>query len=108
MGNEARDLQGAFGAWLVRRVAQTVEAGEASAGLQTELSKEMEWAKDLPQGAAHALAVQDIAERLSLSVDQAENMLATLEPQPTVTRELVLRRVVEAWVAGQRKGYGSR
>ena len=47
-------------------------------------------AKELPQEEGHAQAVQDIAERLGLSVDRVENMLATLEAQPAVTREVLL------------------
>jgi hypothetical protein len=93
---------------LLRRVAQTVEAGEVPADLLTELRSRMEWARKLPQEKGHALAVQDIAERLGLPLDHAEAMLAALEAQPTVARELVLRRVVEVWLAEQRRAYGAQ
>jgi hypothetical protein len=59
-------------------------------------------ARNLPQEEDHGLTVRDIADRFGLPVDQAETMLAALELQPTVTRELLLRQVVEAWLAGQR------
>ena len=89
-----------FETWLLRRAAQAVEAGEVSADLMAELRIEMERARELPQEEGHALAVQGIAKRLGLRVDQAEAMLAALEAQPTVTQELLLREFVEAWLAG--------
>ena len=51
--------------------------------------------------------MQVIAERLGLPLDQVETTLAALESQPTVTREAVLRRIVEAWLEGQRQAYRS-
>jgi DNA-binding IclR family transcriptional regulator len=44
--------------------------------------------------------VQDIAEKLDIPPKQAEHMLATLEAQPTVTRELLVRRSAQAWLEG--------
>jgi hypothetical protein len=38
-------------------------------------------------------------------VDRLTELLATLEAQPTATRELVLRRFVEAWLMHQREAY---
>jgi hypothetical protein len=49
------------------------------------------------------LAVRDRAERFDLPVDRLTELLATLEAQPTLTRELFLRRFVEAWLAQQRE-----
>ncbi len=97
-----------FESWLLHSVAQAVEAGEVPADLLAELQAEMVAARGLPQEGGHALAVQDIAERLNLPVEQAEELLATLEAQPAVTRELILRRIVEAWLAGQRDANRSR
>ena len=98
----------AFEAWLLHHVAQVVEAGEVSAGLLAELRMEMERDRELPQEDGHALAVEDIAERLGLPVEQADTMLAALESQPTVTRDLLSRRIVEAWLARQRGAYRAR
>ena len=87
---------------------QAVEAGEVPADLLTELSAEMEQAKELPQEDGHALAVQDIGERLRLPLDQVETVLGALEAQPTVTRELLLRRIIEVWLARQWGAYRAR
>ena len=51
--------------------------------------------------------MQDIAERLNIPLERADHMLAGLEAQPTVTRELLMRRVAEAWLEGQRRAYRS-
>ena len=37
-------------------------------------------------------------------MEEVAAMLGTLEAQPIITRELVLRRIAEAWLVGQRKG----
>jgi hypothetical protein len=50
-------------------VAQSVEAGDMSAELLSELRTKMERARELFQEEGHALAVRDIAERLDLPVD---------------------------------------
>ncbi len=97
----------AFESWLLGRVAQAVEAGKVSADLLAELRAGMEAARERPQEEGHALAVQDIAERLGLPVDQAEMMLCALQSQLPVTQELLLRGIVEVWLTGQRKAYGA-
>ena len=94
-----------FESWLLRRVAQAVEAGEVPADVLTDLQAEIEAAKDLPQEEGHARSVRDIAERLGIPVGEAEQGLSALEAQPGVTRELVMRRIAEAWLEGQRKAY---
>ena len=98
----------AFDSWLLHRVAQAVEAGEVSADLLTELLAELKAARDLPKEEGDTLAVQDLAERLSLPVDHAEKMLGALEAQPTVPRHLLVRRLVGAGLAGHRKPYGAQ
>ena len=95
----------AFETWLLHRVGQAVEAGEVSGDLLAALGTEKEKARELPQEDGHPVAVQDIARRLELLVDQAEKTLAALEAQPIVTRELLLRRIVEAWLEGEREAY---
>lgn len=41
-------------------------------------------------------------------MEQAGETLAAIEAQPTITRELLMRRFVETWLEGQRKAYQSR
>ncbi len=97
-----------FDVWLLRRVAQAVEAGEVPADLLADLQAEIEAARDRPQKESHAEAVQDLAERLGIPTLQAEQALAGLEALPTVTRELLMRRIAEAWLDAQRKAYRAR
>ena len=51
------------------------------------------------------MALMELAERVNLPVDRLTELLANLEAQPTVTRELFLRRFVEAWLVQQRDAY---
>lgn len=46
-----------------------------------------------------------MGERLGIPVTQAARGLAALEAQPTVTRELLMRRIAETWAEGQRRAY---
>jgi predicted transcriptional regulator len=46
-----------------------------------------------------------MADLAGVDPEQAAEVLATLEAQPTVTRELVQRRLAEAWLMGQRRAY---
>ncbi len=85
-----------FESWLLRRVAQAVEAGKVPADLLTELEAEIEATKDRPQEESHAEAVRDLAAQLGIPLVEAERALAGLEAQPTVTRELLMRRIAEA------------
>jgi hypothetical protein len=47
----------------------------------------------------------ELAERVNLPVDRLTEILANLEAQPRITRELLLRRFVEAWLIQQREAY---
>ncbi len=87
--------------WLRRRVAQAVEAGEVPAGLMAELQSEIEAAKERPQDEGHATAIRQIADLAGVDPEKAAKVLATLVAQPTVTREPLMRRIAEAWLAGQ-------
>ena len=49
------------------------------------------------------MAVHELAERFGLLAGRLKELLVNLEAQPTVTRELLLRRFVEAWLAQQRE-----
>ncbi len=59
----------------------------------------------MPQEEGHARAVQDIAERLGIPVEEVEQGLKALEAQPTLRRELLMHRITEAWLEGQRGAY---
>ena len=37
--------------------------------------------------------------------EQTERGLETLEAQPTIVRELLMRRIAHAWLEGQREAY---
>jgi hypothetical protein len=94
-----------FETWLLHRVAEAVEAGEVSADLLAEIHAEIAEARERPPEERHALALMELADRVNLPVDRLTELLATLEAQPTATRELVLRRFVEAWLMQQREAY---
>ncbi len=94
-----------FESWLLRRVAQAVESREVPADLLTELQGEFEAAKDRPQEASQAEAIRQFADLAEVSQEQAAEVLASIEAQPTVTRELLMRRFAEAWQEGQQKDW---
>ncbi len=94
-----------FESWLLRRVAQAVEAGEVSADLLTELRAEFDSARGRPEAEGHAAAVQHIAGLAAVPEEEAAKTLAAMEAQPAVTREVLLRRIAEAWLEGQREAY---
>ena len=105
MAGDLPDPPEGFETWLLRRVAQAVEASEVPAHLLTELQSEVEAAKDLSQEEGHTRAVEDIAERLGIQPEEVERGLSALEAQATVTREVLMRRIAEAWLETQRKAY---
>jgi len=78
--------------WLLQRVAHAVEAGEVSANLLTELQVGIAEAGERPPDERHSVAVQELADRFGLRMDQLKELLAGLEAQPHVTRELLSRR----------------
>ncbi len=85
-----------------------VEARDEPASLLSELQAAMEEARDRPQDESHAEAVRDLAVQLAIPLVEAERALAGLEAQPTVTRELIMGRIAEAWLEGQRGARGLR
>jgi hypothetical protein len=94
-----------FETWLLHRVAEAVEAGEVSAELLADIHAEIAETRGRSPDERLALALMELAERVQLPVNQLTELLATLEAQPTVTRELLLRRFVEAWLMHQREAY---
>jgi len=61
-----------FETWLLRRVAHAVAAGDVSADLLTDLHAEIADARDRSPDDRHALALQELAER----VDPKEGIVA--------------------------------
>ena len=64
--------------------------------------------RERPAAEGHAEAVREVAETLGIPLEQAEGSLATLGAQPGVIWELVMRRIAEAWLGGQRRARGLR
>ena len=94
-----------FETWLLYRVADAVEGGEVSADLLADLHREIAATRGRSPDERHAAALMELAERVNLPVDRLTELLATLEAPPTVTRERILRRFVEAWLMHQREAY---
>ena len=94
-----------FETWLLRRVAEAVEAEEVSSDLLTEIHAAIVETQGRRPDERYALALMELAERVQLPADRLTELLANLDAQPTVTRELVLRRFVEAWLMQQREAY---
>ncbi len=101
-GDKTEPLEN-FESWLLRRMAQAVETGEVSVDLLTELRAEIEAARERPEEEGLAAAIQHIAALAEVPVEQAAETLAAIEAQPSITRQLLLRRFVEAWLEGQRR-----
>ncbi len=93
----------AFEAWLLRRVTEAVQAGEVPADLLADLRVAIKRVRDLPPEEGHALVIRDIAKRLSVPMDRIEEMRAAFEALPAAQRAPLLRRLVAAWLGGQRR-----
>jgi DNA-directed RNA polymerase specialized sigma subunit len=96
-----------FEIWLLRRVGQAVEAGEVPVKVLMDLQAALEAARAISQEAGHAAAIGEIADIAGIPEEQAAETLAAIEAQPTVTREILMRRIAEAWLEGQRRATGS-
>ncbi len=104
-GENVSEPMESFEAWLLRRVAQAVEGDEVPAALLEELSAAIGDSRNTSQEESHVKAIQEIAEALEIPAEEAEQALTIIEAQPTVTRELLMRRIAEAWLDGQRRAY---
>ncbi len=96
-----------FESWRLRHVAQAVEAEEVSADLLTELHAEIAAVRVKPQEEGHAAAIQHIANLAGVPEEETAKTLDTIETQPPITRQLLMRRFVEAWLERQRKEHHS-
>ena len=90
MADDIPKAMDAFETWLLRRVAQAVEAGEVPAELVTEPQFELAAARERPQEEGRATAIQHIADLAGVQEEEAAQTLAAVEAQPTVTRELLM------------------
>ncbi len=93
----------AFETWLLRYVAEAVEAGEVPTNLLAKLRTGFEAARATPQGVAQSAAIRHIADLTGIFEEKAEERLAAIEAQPAVTRGLLMHRIAEGWMEGQRK-----
>jgi len=105
MGSDSSDPMDTFESWLLRRVAQAVEAGEVPSELLTNLQAAVEVERAVSQEAGHATAIRQIADTAGVPESQAAETLAAIEAQPRATRELLMRRIAEAWLEGQRRAH---
>ncbi len=85
-----------FDSWLLRLVAQAVEAGEVPAVLLRDLQAEIEAARERPAAASHDAAIRHVAEIAEVDEAQEREVLEAIEGQPTVTPELLMRQLAEA------------
>ncbi len=96
MADKFPELMDAFETWLIRLVAQAVEAGEVSADLLAELHAKFKASREKPAERSHAEAVLDITVELQMPPEQVEAGLAAIEAQPRVVRELRMGGIAEA------------
>lgn len=97
-----------FEVWLLRRVRQAEEAGEVPRSLLPDLQGELQAAGERSEDTGHAVVVRQVADLAGIDRERAEEILHMFEAQPTVDRELVRRRIAEAWLEGQRRAYQRR
>ena len=97
------DPLGAFGPWLVRRVAAAVQAGELPGHHLERLRRDLADAEPTAQDKGDLLSVQEIADLAGVSVAQAGETFAALQQLLGVAREQMRRRIAEAWLERQRR-----
>ncbi len=78
---------------------------EVPSDLLVELSAEIEDTRNTPQEESHTRAIREIAGALEIPAEEVEQAVTILDGQPTVTRELFMRRIAQTWLEGQRKAY---
>ncbi len=105
MADETREPGEPYDAWLLRRVAEAVEADEVPGELLVELQAGFAVARAEPEAAIHVAAIRFIAELAEVPSIRAAEILAAIEAQPEVRRSVMVRRLAEAWLEGQRQQY---
>ncbi len=91
-----------FENWLLRRVSQAEAAGEVPRSLLTELQGELQDAGQRGEDAGHAVVVWQVADLAGIDRKLAAEVLDSIRAQPTVTRDVLMRRIAEAWLERQR------
>ena len=81
------------------------EAGEVPGGLLTELRDELQAAEQRGEDAGHAVVVRQVADLAGIDRKLAAEVLDTIEAQRSVTGEMLMRRIAEAWLEGQREAH---
>jgi len=99
---------GDFEVWLLRRVAQAVEAAEVSADLLLELQAVIEATRGVPQDEGEAAAIRQMAELVRISETGAAKALAAIDAGRPEVRQRLLRRIVEAWLQDHQDAYRQR
>ena len=103
MGAEPSEPLEGLEMWLLRCVAQAVEAGEVPAELLADLQSELAAARERPPEEDHTAATQHIAALAAVPEEDAAQTLASVQAQPGVTPELLMHRIAEAWLEGERE-----
>jgi hypothetical protein len=91
-----------FDVWLLRRIRMAEEAGEVPGGLLTELQGKLQAVEQQGEDAGQAVVVQQVADLAGIDWKLAAEVLDTIEAQRTVTGEMLMCRITEAWLESQR------
>jgi hypothetical protein len=86
---------------MLRNRRSRAGAADAGAGSGEPDSGEAEVAKGHPQVERYPQAVRDLADQLDMRFRQIQQAPASLEAQPRVMREAVMRRIAVKWLTGQ-------
>jgi hypothetical protein len=92
-----------FEVWLLRRVGQAEAAGEGPGRVLTDLQGELQAAGQRGEDAGRAVVVRLVADLAGIDRKRAAGVLDSIGAQPTVNREMLMRRIAEAWLEAQRR-----
>lgn len=92
-----------FEVWLLRRVGHAEAAGEGPGRLLTELQGELQAAGQRGEDAGRAVVIRQIADLAGIHRTLAAEVLDSIGAQATVNREILMRRIAEAWLEAQRR-----
>ncbi len=92
--------------WLPHRVAQAVEAGEEPADLLTNSRRNLtRTERDARNSETQPQPSSTSRTSRRFPKEEAAKTLAAIEAEPNMTRELLMRRIAEAWLAVQRRSF---
>jgi hypothetical protein len=95
-----------FDVWLLRRIRMAEEAGEVPGGLLMELQGELQAAEEQGEDVGRAVIVRQVADLAGIDRKLAAEVLDTIQAQRTVTVEMLMCRIAEAWLEAQRGTHG--